>query len=106
MTRVRVNPGVCGLISEISIKKIDKNLFSIEIKSDCEMVEKLGECLKELQMMDVFKRISDNPVYKEASACLRHTSCPVPSAVLKALEVEAGLAIGRDVKIEFLSDKE
>ncbi len=104
MTRVKVNPGICGLVSEIFIKKIDKNHFSVEIKSDCEMVEKLGEKLKELDMMDVFKRIIDNPVYREASVCLRHTSCPVPSALLKALEVEAGLALSCDVKIEFLND--
>jgi len=64
-------------------------------------VEKLGEKIQTMDMMDVFKRILDNPVYREGSACLRHVSCPVPSAVQKALEIEAGLALPKDVKIVF-----
>ncbi|RMG68033.1 MAG: hypothetical protein D6710_10630 [Nitrospirae bacterium] len=106
MTRVRVNPGACGLISVIEVKRSGKNQFSLKISSDCEMVQRLSEELVELDWMDVFKRILDNPVYKKASSTLRHTSCPVPSAILKALEVEAQLAVKRDVTIEFLSEPE
>jgi hypothetical protein len=65
------------------------------------MVEKLGEKVQTMDMMDVFKKILDNPVYRQGSICLRHVSCPVPSGILKALEVEAGLALPKDVKIVF-----
>ncbi len=105
MTRVNIDPGICGLKSVVVVKKKDKQTFTVQIQSDCEMVEKLGEKISELDMMDVFKRILDNPVYVEGSKCLRHTSCPVPSAILKALEIEAGLALPKDVKIEFVTDE-
>ncbi|NOX20904.1 MAG: hypothetical protein GXO99_06575 [Nitrospirae bacterium] len=105
MTKAKVDPGICGLKSEVVVSKKDKQSFSIQIQSDCDMVEKLGEKIVELGLMDVFKRIIDNPVYTEGSRCLRHTSCPVPSAVLKALEIEAGLALPKDVKIEFETEE-
>lgn len=68
------------------------------------MIEELGENLKELSMMACFTRIIDSIVYKEASACLKHVSCPVPSAILKTVEVEAGLAVAKDVSMKFLKD--
>lgn len=69
------------------------------------MVAKLGEELTELTMTDAFKRVFDNPVYRKGVACLRHVACPVPSGILKALEVEAGLNVPRDVSITFITDE-
>lgn len=100
MTKVKVNSGACGFNSVITISSKRKKEFSLKIDSECEMVEKLGKEIKELTMMDAFKGIKINPVYKGATICLKHISCPVPVAILKALEVEAGLAVARNVKIE------
>jgi hypothetical protein len=101
MIIAEIDPGICGLMTKVTVEKTGKKEFSLRIESECEMVEKLGEKIQTMDMMDVFKRILDNPVYREGSACLRHVSCPVPSAVLKALEIEAGLALPKDVKIVF-----
>ena len=54
--------------------------------------------------MDAFKRVLDNPVYTKGATCLKHVACPVPSGILKALEVEAGLAVPKDVSIIFLKE--
>jgi hypothetical protein len=104
MTRIKITPGVCGLLATVEIRKKEGKNFSASISSDCEMVEKLGAEIEELTFMDAFKRIIDNPVYRKGSLCLKHVSCPVPCGILKALEVEAGVALPRDVKIEFLVD--
>ncbi|MEJ2696059.1 MAG: hypothetical protein P8013_05375 [Candidatus Sulfobium sp.] len=104
MTRVVVNPGACGMESTIEIEKKDSKTYSVKVGSECEMVVKLGREIPELTMMDAFKRVMDNPVYTGAVKCLKHVACPVPSAILKALEVEAGLNVPKDVSIKFVKE--
>lgn len=101
MTRVSINPGACGFVAVVEVKKQKDKDFSLAITSQCQMVQKMAEELKELTMMDAFKRLSDNPVYKKAAVYLRHAACPVPSGILKALEVEAGLNLPKDCSIIF-----
>jgi hypothetical protein len=85
----------------VEVKKKDRKTFTVTITSECEMVEKLGTELPELDFMDAFKRLHDNPVYTKGAACLKHVSCPVPCGILKALEVEAGLNVPKDSLIHF-----
>jgi hypothetical protein len=105
VARLAINPGACGLSTVVEVVKGDGKNFRVKISSECEMVEKLGEKLKVLVMMDAFKKILDNPVYRDGSSCLKHVSCPVPCGILKALEVEAGLAVPRDVTMRFTPNK-
>ena len=104
MTKVLIQPGACGMPVTVEMIKKDKKTFTLTITSDCEMVQKLGKELPELTMMDAFKRLLDNPVYTKGAACLKHVSCPVPAGILKALEVEAGLAVPREVRMVFEKD--
>lgn len=106
MTRVVVNPGACGMESTIEIEKKDSRTYSVKVGSECEMVVKLGKEISELTMMDAFKRVVDNPVYRGAVKCLKHVACPVPAAILKALEVEAGLNVPKDVSITFVKEQD
>ena len=39
-------------------------------------------------------------LYELAPQCLAHPACPVPSGIVKAIEVEAGLALPADVSIK------
>ncbi len=105
MTKVEVNPGACGMPAVIEVEKKDGKTYAVRISSECEMVVKLSREIPELTLMDAFTRLLDNPVYRHGAACLKHAACPVPSAVLKALEVEAGLNLPRDVSITFLKEK-
>ena len=106
MTKIQIQPGACGMLVTVEVEKKDKKTFAVRITSDCEMVEKLGTELPELGFMDAFKRRLDNPVYTKGSACLKHVSCPVPTGILKALEVEAGLNVPRDCVIHFVKEEE
>lgn len=101
MTRVRIDPGICGLCSTVTVKSKGRRIYEVSVKSECEMIRKLGNRISELSMMDAFTRTLENPVYRSAAACLKHVSCPVPSGLLKALEVEAGLALPKDVCMHF-----
>ncbi len=102
MTTLIINPGVCGLSTKVVVSRKDRRNFSLVVESQCEMVRRLGTELPGVTLMDAFKRIVDNPVYRKASAVLKHVSCPVPAGILKTLEVEAGLAVPKDVHMEFL----
>jgi hypothetical protein len=105
MAKVKVNAGACGLQTTIEVKPGLKG-FKVKVLSECPMAAKLGYDLPELKMMDAFKKILDNPVYRTGSMCLKHISCPVPCAVLKCLEAEAGLAVMKDVVISFEREPE
>ncbi|MCL4490983.1 MAG: hypothetical protein M1510_03620 [Nitrospirae bacterium] len=105
MTKVIINPGACGMPAAVELEKKDGKTFAVKITSECAMVEKLGREIAELTLMDAFKRLLDNPVYKKGATCLRHVACPVPSGILKALEVEAGLNLPKDVSIVFVKDE-
>ncbi|MGD0282127.1 MAG: hypothetical protein ABSB95_07175 [Dissulfurispiraceae bacterium] len=105
-TKVIINPGACGFPATVVVKKKDgKTLFSVSVTSECEMVSKLGYEIAELTMIDAFKRLMDNPVYRKGAICLRHVACPVLSGILKALEVEAGLNLPKDASITFVTDE-
>ena len=106
MTRVRVHPGACGFTVTVEVTKKGEKGFAVQLETECEMVAQLAGELGDLTMMDAFKRFLDNPVYRKAATCLRHVACPVPSGILKALEVEAGLNVPKNVTITFLDDSE
>lgn len=106
MTKVKVDPGQCGMAAVIEVKQTAKGSFELRIISDCEMVRKLSGEVPTLTLADAFSKFSENKVYVKGTRCLRHVACPVPSAILKALEVEAGLGVPRDVKICFIKDED
>ncbi len=105
MAKVKVDPGQCGMATVIEVTKKDKGTFELKIDSSCEMILKLSKEVPTLTLADAFKKLLENPVYKKGATCIRHVACPVPSAILKALEVEAGLGVPKDVSIVFIRDE-
>jgi hypothetical protein len=105
MTKVVVNSGICGFSTTVSAEKSEGKKIHISLDTACEMVQKMAEDIAVLDMMTVFSRFLDNPVYRSASKHLRHVTCPVPGGILKAMEVEAGFALPRDVSITFLESR-
>ena len=101
MTKVTVTPGVCGFTTTIEIDKIDKKRLSCKIQSDCQLVAALAESLTEVDKFDVLKPKDQSGLYLKLTQQPLHLACPVPVGILKAVEVEAGLALPRDVNIHF-----
>lgn len=62
----------------------------------------LARRLGKLEMKDILRGpIQENPVYEKAGKSGLHSSCPIPCALIKAAEVELGLALCRDIRISF-----
>ena len=105
MTTVNIESGICGFCSLVRVSKGEGRRVGITIKSDCKQITALDNALEELEMKDILKTpINQNPIYERAGECNLHTSCPVPCGVVKAAEVELGLALKKDVRIEFRED--
>lgn len=108
MTRMKVTAGACGFQTVIRATKNGKRCVTIELISDCEAVQELGLMLERgeaLQMGEFMARgEAANKIFQAASKALPHSGCPVRVAIIKAAEVELGLAVARAVTIEFESE--
>jgi hypothetical protein len=105
MTRVRVEPGICGLSAIVDAQRTGQKEVQITIQSDCEKVTALGSHLDKMSLADILsKPLNQSTVYEKAGRCELHGSCPIPCAVMKAAEAELQLALKKVVKIAFDED--
>lgn len=96
-----VNTGVCRFPARVECW-IEDGLLRCSIESGCPYVQEFGAALGPLSIMDVMKMpYSENVVYIVGGRTLKHSTCPMPMAVLKGLEVAAGLALRGEVTVTF-----
>ncbi len=99
MASAEVESGICGFSARIEATA-DGQVVRLHIVSDCPRLQKLAEGLTEADPLTaVGPRSRPNPVMDAAAEAKLHMACVVPSAIVKALEVEAGLALPRDAHI-------
>jgi len=102
---VKIHCGACGFSTIVTADKKDgEKDVQITLESECERVKKMSADLSTLTMMAAFTGFLNNPVYRSAAKHLPHVACPVPSGILKALEVELGFNVPQDASIRFLKD--
>ena len=72
----------------------------LTIESDCKAVCKLGDQLQDVDPYREFTWRRGGPqTLQMAPQCLSHPACPVPSGIIKAIEVASGLALPMDASI-------
>lgn len=100
MSKVKVLAGICGFTAIIRVLKVGDYRARVEIASPCEMLKEMNTELKEIDWTEnITRKMGDSNVYRAADKHITHAACPVPSAILKAVEVEFGLALPRDVNM-------
>ena len=105
--RIIVDPGICGFSCQVEARRQDKQHAAIEITgSQCELIQKLAENLKEISVEDIFTPHTRNPVFKAVEQAGCHLTCPVPVALLKAAEVVLELALPKEACISFVQHEE
>ena len=76
-------------------------MCKLQITSECDAIQRIAA---ELTEVDPFHEISfrrEMPViYEKAFKLCHHAACPVPSGMIKAVEVAAGLALPTDATIK------
>ncbi len=100
MTRVEIDAGVCGFTTLVEVERVGAEV-RVSVSSGCTMVTRLGERLRPVRPAHAAARILENPVHRAAAGCIAHPGCPVVAGILKAIEVEAGVAVPRDACIRF-----
>jgi hypothetical protein len=101
MATAEINPGICGLKTTVHAQSNGDRTVHLTIESDCKAVCKLGEQLKDVDPYREFTWRRGGPqTLENAPQCLSHPACPVPSGIIKVVEIEAGLALPADVSIK------
>jgi len=85
----------------VEVDRINKQKVKAVVKSDCEKAAKMVVLLTDTDKWTFFKQHDGCEIYKAASRCHLHTTCPITIAMLKAIEVEIELTLPRDVVIRF-----
>jgi len=102
MTKVIVDPGICGFPATIEVTATSDHTARVTITSDCEKAVKAGELLKEVDWFSLLRKQGGTyPAYQDAVLDMKHISCPIPVAILKAVEAELGFAALGDVSFHF-----
>jgi hypothetical protein len=78
------------MITEIRATSHDKSgMVKLEINTRCESIKKLA-----------------GDLLRMAAKHCKHTSCPVPSGIVKAVEVASGMALPKDASIKVMQEKD
>lgn len=100
MTKVKVFAGACGFTSVIKAQSLGQTTVKVEIVSACKMLRNMNADIGQLDWKKgIFNRINESVIYRSAGEHLKHTDCPVPCAIIKAIQVEIGAAVAKDVEI-------
>jgi hypothetical protein len=102
--KVSVDSGICGFQCHIEAWEEEKRRVRIRVSgSECQQIQRLSEKVQEMNLRDLFAPISKNLVFSSAQSAGCHPSCPVPIAILKAVEAAMGMALPKDAVIRFES---
>jgi hypothetical protein len=100
MSKAEVFAGICGFHTIIeAVSEEDK--VKLTMQSDCAAIQRLAAQLTEVDPFQeiTFRRGGPLTLQMGMKYC-SHTACPVPVGIIKAIEVEAGLALPADVTIK------
>ena len=86
---------------------MDGSQCTVKIESECKAIQRLAA---DLTQVDSFREITfrgEGPLTLQLAAkYCNHAACPVPAGIIKAIEVEAGLALPADVTIKLTKTEE
>ncbi len=114
MSKAKITAGICGFTATVEVKMNGSPSFktghsdgtrcAISIESDCDAIQRLAEELTEVEPFHEisFRRGMPHTLELGAKHCY-HAACPVPIGIIKAIEVEAGLALPANAVIELES---
>lgn len=101
MAQVEIFAGACGFTTQVNARKTGARQVALDIESDCPAIQRLAAALPEVDPFREFTFRGPEPLTLQlASKHCSHAACPVPTGIIKAVEVEAGLALPVDVSIK------
>ncbi len=100
MSTAEIFAGNCGFTTTVEAR-LEGKICHLSITSECAAIRKLADELKEV---NPYQEISARRAIPQTLAAghkyCTHAACPVPVGIIKAVEVEARLALPQDVVIK------
>ncbi len=106
MTAVEVDCGICGHHAIVEVSRESKTHIRVSVQTECEMLSSAVEQVDGAAWREALNPRNPNSVHAVMFQVIKHAGCPVPAAVAKAIEVEVGVALPRDVSISFRPGRE
>ncbi len=101
----RVDAGICGFKTIIEASLKERKIVEISMQTECPDLKPMAEELREVDAYkECFAKVGESPVFHLARKYCKHAACPVPTAVIKAVEVAAKLALPKNVEIELVTE--
>lgn len=100
MATVEIHAGVCGHITKVTATRGEAYTVRVTLESTCPHVWKIGGDVDEVDaLQQIGLRGGLPPVLRAAYTHCVHAACPVPSGLIKSIEVASGLALPEDVSM-------
>ena len=99
MATAKIFAGNCGFNTKVEAT-MDGKVCKVNITSECTAIQKMAVELTEVNLYQEisFKRAMPT-IHAAGHKFCTHAACPVPVGIIKAVEVEAKLALPTDVSI-------
>ena len=102
MVTAHIEAGICGFNTRVTAEALPDGQIELRVTSDCPSVQCLAAGLAAVDpLREITYRGEAPAILAAARALLPHPACVVPSALLKAVEVAAGLALPAPASIVF-----
>ena len=100
MAKADITSGICGFTASVATRMVGSRC-TVSVESDCDAIQRLAEELTEVEPFQeiTFRGEGPRALQLGAKHCY-HPACPVPVGIIKAIEVEAGLALPADAAIK------
>jgi hypothetical protein len=105
MTLCWVSAGECGKETSIEARKVGPVKMVFEITTTCERIQALASELGEVNVgREMSCPLNETQIYALAAKHVCRNSCIVPAAILKTMEVTAGVFVPGNCQIEFMRE--
>ncbi len=99
MAKAEIFAGICGFSTTVQATR-EGEVCRLSIASQCDAIQRMAADLTEVEPFREISFRRNMPQTMEAALrYCKHAACPVPVGIIKAVEVEAGLALPADVTI-------
>jgi hypothetical protein len=106
MAKAEIHAGICGFNTTVRTT-MDGEVCKVSIESECKAIQKLAEHLTEVDPLGEISSRRRMPKTLDAGhQYCTHAACPVPVGIIKAIEVEAHLALPADATIKLSQDND
>lgn len=107
--KAEVDAGICGFQTRVRAESQDGQSVTFAVASGCEKVRQFGAALAAKGPVDAYAELgsgSDGVVLSTARESLKAccAACVVPSAVFKAMQVAASVALPKDISVRLSNE--